>query len=468
VSVLGASIETLRRIESREVVGAVASVRGLSLLVEDLPLPVGALVRIEGRPGAVLERDQPMRGEVIGFDAGRAVVMLFDANDGIAPGMRVVGEQSAQTVPVGRSLLGRVIDGLGRPIDGGPRLTETVPRPLVAPPTSPLERKRIGEPLPTGIRVVDGMVTIGKGQRVGVFSGPGIGKSTLLATIARNTEADVNVIALVGERGREVRDFIDVALGPAGLERSVLVTATSDESPLLRVRAAAVASSMAEYFRDLGHDVLLIMDSVTRFAQAQRQIGLTVGEQPATKGYPPSVFALMPTLLERAGAMRSGGSITGLYAVLVEGDDLSEPISDAARGILDGHLALSRRLASRGHYPAVDLLESISRVADDVCDPHHVAARRTLIRLIAAYAEAEELINIGAYARGSNPDCDVAIEMREDIETFLRQSSGEPAAYPETCKRLLELAVEAEQRATARAAAVAPGGAAAPVPRPDR
>jgi len=442
MTVLAAQIDTLRRLQSREVIGSVAAVRGLSLLVEDLPLPVGALVRIEETgPGSA----RTIRGELVGFDGPRSIVMLFDGGEGIRRGMRVVGEQAAQTVQVGVSLLGRIIDGLGRPIDGRPRPVETVARPLNPEPTSPLRRRRIDRPLPTGVRVIDGMLTLGKGQRIGIFSGPGIGKSTLLATIARNTTADVNVIALVGERGREVRDFIESTLGAEGLARSVMVVATGDESPLLRVRAAAVACTVAEHFRALGHDVMLMMDSVTRFAQAQRQIGLTVGEQPATKGYTPSVFAMMPKILERAGAIEGEGSITGIYAVLVEGDDLNEPISDAARGILDGHISLSRRLAARGHYPAVDILESISRVADDVCDANHVSARRRVVRLVAALAESEELINIGAYARGSNPDCDTALEMRAGIDTYLTQGAEDRAPYPETCRALVELSLEAEE-----------------------
>lgn len=452
MTVLGGQIETLRRLESRQIVGSVAAVRGLSLLANDLPLPVGSLVCLRRRHGGEATAP-PIRGEVIGFDGPRSIVMLFDANDGIAPGMRIEGEQTAQTVQVGRCLLGRIVDGLGRPIDGGGHLGDTVAMPLHPAPTGAMDRQRINEPLPTGVRVIDAMITIGKGQRMGVFSGPGIGKSTLLAVIARNTSANVNVIALVGERGKEVRDFLETALGAEGLARSVLVVATSDESPLLRVRAAAVACAVAEYFRDLGTDVMLMMDSITRLAQAQRQIGLTVGEQPATKGYTPSVFAMMPRLLERAGALEAGGSITGLYAVLVEGDDLTEPVSDAARGILDGHVALTRRLAARGHYPAADLLESVSRVADDVCDKPHIAARRTILRLLAAYAEAEELINIGAYARGSNPDCDVAIEMKEAIDAFLRQEVDEKAEYAATCRALIELSLEAEKLYAKHAAA---------------
>ncbi|MHC4446440.1 MAG: FliI/YscN family ATPase [Planctomycetota bacterium] len=467
MEVMRAQFETLERLQSREIVGSVSAVRGLSVLVDALPLPVGALVRLE-RPrgtssGLRAATDAAVRGEVIGFDGPRSVVMLFGSNDGIAPGTMVVGEQTAQTVQVGRALLGRVIDGLARPIDGGRRPLDTVARPLNPSPTGALQRRSINEPLPTGVRAIDAMVTIGKGQRVGVFSGPGVGKSTMLAIIARNTTADVNVLALVGERGREVREFIEGALGESGLARSVVVVATGDESPLLRVRAALVACAVAEHFRDLGADVMLMLDSITRFAHAQRQIGLTVGEQPATKGYTPSVFAILPKLLERAGAVEGGGSVTGLYSVLVEGDDLTEPISDASRGILDGHLILSRRLASRGHFPAIDVPDSISRVADVVCDPHHIAARRQILKLLAAYAEAEELINIGAYARGSNPDCDVAIAMKPAIDQFLQQTIEAKADYPTTCKTLLELAGASEREYAARAkAAMAPSARSAP------
>ncbi|MHC4427987.1 MAG: FliI/YscN family ATPase [Planctomycetota bacterium] len=294
------------------------------------------------------------------------------------------------------------------------------------------------------MRVIDAMVTAGKGQRMGIFSGPGVGKSTLIAQVARHTVADVSVIALVGERGREVREFIDETLAEEGLARSVVVVSTGDEPPLLRIRASLVACAVAEHFRDQGKDVLLMMDSLTRLAQAQRQIGLTVGEQPATKGYTPSVFAMLPRLVERAGAVEGAGSVTGFYSVLVEGDDLTEPVSDAARGVLDGHLALARRLASRGHFPAVDLLDSISRVADVVCDEHHRRARRMVMKLLAAYSEAEELITIGAYASGSNPDCDVAIALKPRIDEFCRQEIEENAAYPQTCKGLLELAAAAE------------------------
>jgi len=413
--------------------------------VDDLPLPIGALVRLQRRDHAGDPKDAAVWGEVVAFEKSRSVVMLFAPSHGIAPGIFVMGEQSAQTVQVGSSLLGRVIDGMGRPIDQKGSLPDTVARPLHANPTCALHRRPIDEPIPTGIRVIDAMLTLGKGQRVGIFSGPGVGKSTLLATVARNTEAEVNVLALVGERGREVRDFLENALGPEGLARSIVIVATSDESPLIRVRAAFLACAVAEHFRDLGADVMFMMDSVTRFAQAQRQIGLAIGEQPATKGYTPSVFALLPMLLERAGALESGGSITGLYAVLVEGDDMTEPISDASRGVLDGHISLSRKLASSGHYPAVDALDSISRVAVDVCDEHHNAARQQVLKLLGAYAEVEELINIGAYASGSNLNCDVAINMKPEMDAYFQQDVHEKANYPETCRGLLDMAIHAEQ-----------------------
>lgn len=466
-TVLGSSIRTIEHLQPVEVAGSVAAVRGLTLLVDDLALPIGSLVRVEPelRAGTATraEAGEAMRGEVIGFDGSRCIVMLLSHATGIAPGSMVVGEQQAGTIAVGQSLLGRVIDAFGQPLDDGPDPLGTILQPLMADPTSALRRRRITEPLPTGVRAIDAMLTLGKGQRVGVFSGPGVGKSTLLGAIARNTSADVNVIGLIGERGREVRDFIEHALGEDGLARSVVVVATGDESPLLRVRAAYAACAVAEHFRDAGADVMLMIDSITRFAQAQRQIGLSVGEQPATKGYTPSVFAMLPVLLERAGTLEGAGSITGLYAVLVEGDDMNEPISDAARGVLDGHIVLSRRLAARGHYPAINVLESISRLADDVSDAHHQAARRQLVRLLAAYAEAEELINIGAYARGSNAACDAAIALKDELDSFLQQSREERSPYPLVCRRLMEISHAAEkllaQRTQpARPAAVNPSG----------
>jgi flagellum-specific ATP synthase len=446
VSVLAPELEVVRRALPQRVCGVVSSLRGLTLLVDSLPLPVGSLVSLEpGRgPG------ERMLGEVVGFNGDRAVVMLFGRSTGVSAGDRVVGEQVWQSVGVSGRMLGRCLDGLGRPIDGLGPVEKREPRPINPEPIGALARRPIREALVTGVRAVDLLTTVGRGQRLGIFAGPGVGKSTLLGQIARETEADVNVIGLIGERGREAREFLDEALGVEGLKRSVVVIATGDESPLLRVRAAKVACTVAEYFREQGRDVLLMMDSVTRFAHAQRQIGLSVGEPPATKGYTPSVFAELPPLLERAGAMESGdggrrgGTITGLYTILVEGDDLTgDPISDAARGILDGHVVLSRKLAQAGHFPAIDVLDSVSRVAEDVTDAVHAAARRQIIRLLAKYREVEELVQIGAYARGSDPDADVAIGFVGEIRAMLQQGREEVEPFQEAAKRMLDIAVRA-------------------------
>jgi FliI/YscN family ATPase len=347
-------------------------------------------------------------------------------------------------------MLGRCIDGLGRPIDGLGPIPERRPRALNPEPIAPLRRRPIREALATGVRAIDLMATLGRGQRLGIFAGPGVGKSTLLGQIARETDADVNVIALIGERGREAREFIEEALGPKGLARSVVVIATGDESPLLRVRAAKVAASIAEHFRHAGRDVLFMMDSVTRFAHAQRQIGLSIGEPPATKGYTPSVFSQLALLLERAGSIdhesgdRPGGTVTGLYTILVEGDDLTgDPISDAARGILDGHVILSRKLAQAGHFPAIDVLDSVSRVADDVTSGVHGAARRQLVRLLAKHRQIEELVQIGAYARGSDVTADVAITYVDEINGLLRQGRDEHEPPETSAKRMVDIAVRA-------------------------
>lgn len=448
VNCLSAAIDAVERVEPMRVVGSVAALRGLTVLVDDLPLPVGSLVSI-GSPAAI-SRDTPSYGEVVGFTREHAVVMLLGQTNGIRPGDRVVGEEVRQTVGMGVSVLGRVLDGLGRPIDGNGALHELVHVPLNPEPISALRRRRITQRLTTGLRAVDLMTTVGRGQRLGIFAGPGVGKSTLLGTIAKRTDADVNVIALIGERGREVKDFIEHSLGPEGLKRSVVVVATGDESPLLRIRAAKVACSAAEFFRSRGSDVMLMMDSVTRFAQAQRQVGLSVGEPPATKGYTPSVFAAMALLLERAGAIEAtgagtsqGGSVTGLYTILVEGDDMTEPIADAARGILDGHLMLSRKLAQRAHYPAVDVLDSISRVADEISDREHIAARQALMRMMAVYKEVEDLVQIGAYAKGSNPEADVAIEYHPAAIALLRQGRDESEGFNESRNKLIRLGQQA-------------------------
>jgi flagellum-specific ATP synthase len=439
VTVLASHLQTLEGMQPMRLTGTVAALRGLTLLVDDLPAPVGALVCV--RQGST-PLAPPIWGEIVGFTREHAIVMLLGQTGGIRVGDRVTAEQVAQTAPVGASMLGRVVDGLGRPIDGRGPLAETSPQPLHPRPVTAMRRRRIIEPLHTGIRAIDLMTTVGRGQRLGIFAGAGVGKSTLLGNIASRCAADVNIIALIGERGREVGEFIEHALGPAGLARSILVVATGDESPLLRIRAALLACAAAEFFRDRGRDVMLMMDSVTRFAHAQRQVGLSVGEPPATKGYTPSVFANLALLLERAGAISGSGSITGLYTILVDGDDMNDPVADAARGILDGHIILSRKLAHRAHYPAIDVLDSVSRVAEDVTDRTHADARRQILRLLASFKEIEDLMQIGAYAHGSNAEADIAIEYRPRILELLRQSRDEVAGFEEARSILVKIAME--------------------------
>lgn len=414
-----------------EMRGTVIESRGLAVRVADLPAPVGASVMIDSRGGR-------SPGEVIGFDQDCTVVMPLGQMAGIRRGDRVTAHQFYQYVPAGRQLLGRVVNAMGKPIDGKGPLADAVPQPLTPLPIDPMERPPIDQPLATGVRAVDTLLSVGRGQRLGIFASPGLGKSTLLATMARHTSADITVIGMVGERGREVRDFIENQLGDEGMKQTVVVCATGDESPLIRIRAANVATAIAEHFRDHGKDVLLLIDSVTRFCQAQRQVGLAAGEPPATKGFPPSVFSLLPCLLERCGRT-SRGSITGLYAVLVEGDELTDPISDAARGILDGHIQLSQKLANEGHWPAIDVLTSISRVANDVTDAQHQDARREVLRLVHHYREVEDLLNIGAYATGSNPNFDLAIAAKSAIDNLLRQGRGEVKGKAEfdNAKRML-------------------------------
>ena len=435
MSLFATALETVREVQPRLITGRVRSLRGLTVLVEQLRIPIGSIVRIDSAGQQI----EPVRGEVVGFEGDAAIVMLYDDASGIAPGDACVGEHNSATVQVGSSLLGRVVDGLGRPLDGRDPASAMSSRPLHPPRLSPLNRESITQPIATGIRVIDGLHTIGRGQRLGVFSGPGVGKSTLIGSIARNTSAEVNVIALVGERGREVVDFIKDTLGPEGLARSVVVVATGDESPLLRVRACYYAMCVAEHFRDQGMDVMLTLDSLTRFAHAQRQIGLAVGEQPATKGFTPSVFAMLPRILERAGGVQGGGSITGIYTVLVEGDELADPVADAAKGVLDGHLVLSRKLAQIGHYPAIDPLLSISRASDRLADEHVRAARQSLRLLLSALDEAEELVSIGAYVPDSNQDVDIALALKGELNGFLRQPSDERYEFPRTCRLLLEM-----------------------------
>ena len=360
--------------------------------------------------------------EVMGFKDNRVLLMPLEEIQGIGPGSRVVARQTQAYIPVGSHLLGRIIDGIGNPIDGKGPIHSNVEYPIYATPINPLRRRRIDEPLDLGIRAINGLLTVGCGQRIGIFAGSGVGKSVLLGMIAKKTNADVNVIALIGERGRELNDFIEKQLGEEGLQRSVIVVATSDHLPLIRMRGAFIATTVAEYFRDQGLKVNLMMDSVTRFAMAQREIGLSLGEPPTTKGYTPSVFTLLPKLLERAGTCSTRGSITGLYTVLVEGDDVNEPIADAIRSILDGHIVLTRELAMQGHYPAIDVSRSISRVMDDIVSESHRDDARKLKAVLATYRKAEDLINIGAYASGSSPDIDYAIQMMGRIKAYLRQN----------------------------------------------
>ncbi len=412
--------------------GRVTRVVGLTVESVGPDARLGELCWIIGPDG------QRIATEAVGFKEDNVLLMPLGDMSGISPGARVRGTGQNLQVPVGPQLLGRILDGLGRPIDGKGLLELPQSYPLDAKPPNPLNRQRITEPLSVGVRAVDALLTLGKGQRVGIFAGSGVGKSTLLGMIARNTEADINVIALIGERGREVREFIERDLGEEGLARSVVVVATSDQPALVRVKGAQVATAIAEYFRDTGKNVLLMMDSLTRFAMAQREIGLAIGEPPTARGYTPSVFAAMPKLLERAG-MGEKGSITGLYTVLVDGDDFNEPISDSARSVLDGHIMLSRDLANQNHYPAIDVLASNSRVMSDVVDAEQLAAARTLKQLLATYRKAEDLINIGAYKKGSNPLIDQAVDNIDVINAFLRQLITDAPTFSSSKQRLLEI-----------------------------
>lgn len=381
----------------------------------------------------------PLPAEVVGFKKGKVLLMPLQSIQGLSPGCKIVSLGRKAGVRVGRKLLGRVIDGLGNPIDNKGPIECTAEYPIYADPINPLERGRILEPVDLGIRALNGVLSCGKGQRMGIFAGSGVGKSVLMGMIARNTSVDVNVIGLIGERGREVREFLEKNLGEEGLARSVVVVAASDMHPLIRMRAAYVATTVSEYFRDLGKDVLLMVDSLTRFAMAQREIGLSVGEPPAAKGYTPSVFNLLPKLLERSGIIEDRGSITGLYTILVEGDDFNEPISDSARSILDGHIALSRDLASKNHYPAIDILQSISRVMIDIVDAEHKTMAGKINQILATYRKAEDLINIGAYMQGSNREIDYAITMIDRVNAFLKQDIHEKIDFQQTKAQMMSL-----------------------------
>jgi flagellum-specific ATP synthase len=413
--------------------GSIVRMQGLAAVVGGLPAPVGAVVEIERLGGP------PIEAEVVGFRGHETIVYPLGEMAGVRHGNRVRMVRTRRMVRVGRELLGRVVDARGRTIDHRPApvLTDRLPLSQAAPLAT--DRPRIEACLSTGVRAIDGLLTCGLGQRIGVFSGSGVGKSVTLGMMARYTSADVSVVALVGERGREVNDFIERDLGPAGLAKSVVVVATSDEPALVRVQAALTATTIAEYFRDRGANVLLIMDSLTRFALAQREIGLAAGEPPTTRGYPPSVFALLPRLIERAGRT-STGSITAFYSVLVEGDDTSEPVSDTVRGLLDGHVMLSRRLAAQAHWPAIDVLESISRLFPDITPPEQRSAAQSVRELLSAYRDHEDLISIGAYRQGANPAVDAAIAMRDDIHRFLRQAIDERSSVEAARDELIKLA----------------------------
>jgi flagellum-specific ATP synthase len=411
----------LQELDPVKAIGTVK--RAVGLVVESLgpSVSIGELCEIVGKDC----KSGCIPAEVVGFRDNYVISMPLHKVHGVKLGDRVICRKKKASIPVSPALLGRVINAMGEPIDGRGPIDAMERYPVQASETNPLERKTIDETLGTGIRAIDGLLTCGKGQRIGIFGGSGIGKSTLLGMMARYTSADVNVIGLVGERGREVRGFIEKDLGENGLKRSVVVVSTSDQPPLLRIRAALVASTIAEYFRNLGKDVLLVMDSVTRFAMAQREVGLAAGEPPSSKGYTPSVFALLPRLFERAGNFMSGGSITGFYTVLVEGDDMTEPVADAVRSLLDGHIVLSRELAWRNHYPCIDILASVSRLMPDLVPLSYLQKTGKIREWVSAYRKAEDMINIGAYAKGSNPKIDLALTKIDTVSSFLIQRSGE-------------------------------------------
>jgi flagellum-specific ATP synthase len=418
---LSSYFHKLQELDPIKTAGAVK--RAVGMVVESLgpPVSVGELCEIIGNGRS----HDSIPAEVVGFRDNYVICMPLYKVHGVKLGDKVICRKKKACLPVGAALLGRVINALGEPIDDKGPIDAAEEYPLQPLETNPLERKNIEETLGTGIRAIDGLLTCGKGQRLGIFGGSGVGKSTLLGMMARYTSADVNVIGLVGERGREVRGFIEKDLGEEGLKRSVVVVSTSDQPPLLRIRAALVATTIAEYFRNRGKDVLLVMDSVTRFAMAQREVGLAAGEPPSSKGYTPSVFALLPRLLERAGNFMSGGSITGFYTVLVEGDDMNEPIADAVRSLLDGHIVLSRELAWRNHYPCIDVLASVSRLINDLVPMSYIQKAGKIRELLSTYRKAEDMINIGAYAKGSNPKIDLALNKIDAVSSFLIQRSDE-------------------------------------------
>lgn len=431
---LAAYAQKLEKIDPLKSIGRVTRSVGLVVESQGPTVSVGDLCYLPGVSG---ERNTML--EVIGFRDNNVLLMPLGQMPPVRVGDSIIAAGVSSEIGVGEALLGRVVDALGRPLDDDGEIFTDVSYPLVRETTNPLARANIDEALETGVRAIDGLLTVGAGQRIGIFGGSGVGKSTLLGMMANRSSADINVIALIGERGREVREFIENELGPEGMRRSVIVVSTSDDSALVRIRAALAATSIAEYFKDQGANVLLIMDSVTRFCMAQREIGLAAGEPPSSKGYTPSVFALLPRLLERAGKFANGGSITGFYTVLVEGDDMNEPIADAVRSILDGHIVLSRALAARNHYPCIDILNSASRLFSIVADADHRQQAGKVRELMAAYEKAEDLINIGAYQTGSNTSIDLAIARHDEINRFLNQNRHEEAKFDESLTQLMEI-----------------------------
>ncbi|MEP6571542.1 MAG: FliI/YscN family ATPase [Gemmatimonadota bacterium] len=430
------SLERIAGTDRLSVHGRVTRIIGQVVEASSLDVALGELCRIEsaGAPRVTTQ--------VVGFHERGILLMPLGDLDGIHPGATVLPLRRSLDVEVGDGLVGRVLDGLGRPMDGLGPVGAVRRYALNAEVPNPLERTRISAPLGTGVRAIDGLITLGRGQRIGIMAGSGVGKSVLLGMVARRTTADINVIALLGERGREVREFIERDLGPEGLRRSIVIVATSDQPAVIRATGAFVATAIAEYFRDAGRDVLLMMDSITRVAMAWREMGLSVGEPPATKGYPPSVFAQLPKLLERAGTGRVG-SITGLYTVLVEGDDFNEPVADAARSILDGHIVLTRRLAAQKHFPAIDVLESVSRVRDAVITPEHLQAANTFLRLEAAYRNNEDLLAVGAYKQGADKLTDTAVVLREEMLAFTRQRPEDGTSLEDSRARIASIAQRA-------------------------
>ncbi|WP_352419599.1 flagellar protein export ATPase FliI [Proteiniborus sp.] len=428
-------LDILDTVEFMKYNGEITKVTGLTIESKGPQSKIGELCYI-----IPFNSSEPIMAEVVGFRDDKILLMPFGDMEGIGPGSRVVASGHSLQVNVGDELIGRVLDGLGNPMDGKDPIATIKQYPVSNIPPNPLERTKITKIMPLGIKSIDGLLTCGMGQRIGIFAGSGVGKSTLMGMIARNAKSDINVIGLIGERGREVREFIENDLAEDGLKNSVVVVATSDQPALVRMKGALLTTAIAEYFRDKGKNVMLMMDSLTRFAMAQREIGLAIGEPPVTRGFTPSVFSILPKLLERAGTS-SSGSITGLYTVLVDGDDLNEPITDTARGILDGHIVLNRKLANQNHYPAIDVLQSVSRVMPSVCSKEHILMSNAIKDILATYRESEDLINIGAYKLGSNPKIDRAIKVISLINDFLKQDSDSNFSFDQVIEMLENITV---------------------------